>query len=543
MLQRLFHHLIDIHNKRIYPAEIQVLDGKIKSISTTKEKCKTYILPGFIDAHVHIESSMLLPSAFAQIAVKHGSIATISDPHEIANVCGMEGVEFMLKNAAKVPFYFFFGAPSCVPATNFETAGARLDAKEIEKLLKRDDIYYLSEMMNYPGVLLEDAEVMQKIAIAKKYKKNIDGHAPGLRGKDAKKYVENGISTDHECFTMVEAEEKIKYGMHILIREGSAAKNFDALIPLLNKYPDKIMFCCDDKHPDELLLHHINHHVKKALAFGIDIFNCLLAACVNPVKHYNLPIGLLREGDSADFIVIDNPKNFKILETYIQGNKVFNGNESAIQNIKEEAINNFNCEYVRIEQLKILAQGTKKIKVIEVEDGQLITKKGIYKLNANDGELQTSVKEDILKIVVYNRYKTTPPAIAFVKNVGLKKGAIASTVAHDGHNIIAIGCNDKDLCKAINTLIDNKGGICTIHNETIQILPLPIAGLMSEHDAKTVGKNYATLDKSAKKLGSKLKAPFMSLSFLALLVIPSLKLSDMGLFDGEKFELTDLVAK
>ena len=536
----LYHNLIDIIKQEIYPAQIEVQDGFIVSIQKTTAICDGYILPGLIDAHVHIESSMLLPSAFAKIAVQHGTVATVSDPHEIANVCGIEGIDYMIKNGNKVPFHFFFGAPSCVPATSFETAGATIDSNQIDALLARKEILYLSEMMNYPGVLFEDEEVMKKIAAAKKHNKPIDGHAPGLKGEQAKKYIDAGISTDHECFTKEEALHKLQHGMKILIREGSAAKNFEALIDLLNDYEDDIMFCCDDKHPDELLLHHINHHVKRALAKDIDLFKVLKAACINPVKHYKLPIGLLNEGDSADFIIIDNPTDFNILSTYIKGESVYENGESKIPSITETPINQFNCNKINKEDIAVEAEDTQTIQVIEALDGELITNSSIENCKKKNGQIISDIDNDILKMVVVNRYQAAKPAVAFIKNFGLKEGAIASTVAHDCHNIICIGANDAAMVHAINTLVDTQGGICVYSEKATDILSLPIAGLMSGASAEDVGQAYSILDKRAKELGSKLSAPFMTLSFMALLVIPNLKLSDKGLFDGEKFEFTPL---
>ena len=538
---KLYHNLVDIQNKEIYPAEILIENGRIRSVRRTNETCEGFILPGFIDAHVHIESSMLLPAEFARIAVKHGTVATVSDPHEIANVCGLEGIDYMIRNGSKVPFHFFFGAPSCVPATNFETAGAKIDAQQIDQLLQRDEILYLSEMMNYPGVLFEDEEVMKKIASAKRHKKPVDGHAPGLRGEQAEQYIKAGISTDHECFTKEEALDKLKHGMKILIREGSAAKNFDALIELLHDYEDHIMFCCDDKHPDELLLHHINDHVKRALNKGIDLFNVLKAACINPILHYKLPLGLLRPGDPADFIIIDNLNDFNIRSTYIDGQAVFEDGESKISPVHEKPINQFNCKRIDLEDLQIMAYNGKHINVIEALDGQLITNAIQHPLEKNqfkNGQLLADVKHDILKIAVINRFQPSKPAIAFIKNFGLKKGAIASSVAHDCHNIICVGANDEAMLEAINALIETQGGICVRSETEIDVLPLPIAGLMSTANAQEVGTAYSRLDTKAKELGSTLSAPFMTLSFMALLVIPKLKLSDLGLFDGEKFEFT-----
>ncbi len=541
----LYHNLIDILNRKIYPACIVIENDRIVSVTETDMPCTNYILPGFIDAHVHIESSMLIPSEFARVAVKHGTVATVSDPHEIANVCGIEGIEYMIDNAKKVPFKFHFGAPSCVPATGFETAGAVINATEIEKLLVRDDIYYLSEMMNYPGVLFENEEVMNKIKAAHQAGKPVDGHAPGLRGADAAKYIQAGISTDHECFTYEEAAEKLKLGMKILIREGSAAKNFEALIPLLNEHEDEIMFCCDDKHPDELELHHINYHVTRSLAKGNDLYKTLKAACINPILHYKLEVGMLRAGDKADYIVIDSPESMHILKTVIDGKTVFENNISRIESVSETTINKFNCTEKNIEDFEINIgdiqdKNLGSIKVIEALEGQLITKTFYAEPTMANNRLISNTETDILKIVVVNRYSEQPVAKAFIKNFGLKKGAIASTVAHDSHNIICVGATDEEICNAVNELIRCTGGITVVNKQERYTLPLPVAGLMSHDKAENVARAYSAIDKEAKKLGSTLQAPFMTLSFMALLVIPELKLSDKGLFDGNKFAFTEL---
>jgi adenine deaminase len=484
---------------------------------------------------------MLIPSEFARIAVKHGTVATISDPHEIANVCGIDGVNYMIDNAKKVPFKFHFGAPSCVPATTFETAGDSIDAIKIDALLQRDDIYFLSEMMNYPGVLFQDDEVMKKIAFAKKHSKPVDGHAPGLRGEKAQHYIEAGISTDHECVTKEEALDKLQFGMKILIREGSAAKNFDALIDLLHDFENEMMFCCDDKHPDELMLYHINDHVKRALAKGIDLYKVLRAACLNPVYHYNLPVGLLRKGDPADFIVIDNPDNFNILKTVINGEVVFEDGESNIESIEEGVINKFNCQEKNPRDVEIHVEHIpSQIRVIEALEGQLITRTMLTSPTIAHHKIVSDVEKDVLKIVVVNRYTEAPVAKAFITHFGLKRGAIASTVAHDSHNIICVGVDDISICKAVNALIKVRGGIAVADETTLDVMALPVAGLMSNEKAEVVAENYAAIDKQAKKLGTTLTAPFMTLPFMALLVIPQLKLSDKGLFDGEQFVFVDI---
>ncbi|MDO3423249.1 adenine deaminase [Chryseobacterium sp. APV1] len=535
-------NLIDIVARETYPAEIFIKDNKISSIQRISEKQDTYVLPGFIDAHVHIESSMLVPSEFAKIAVKHGTVATISDPHEIANVLGVSGVEYMIDNAQKVPFHFYFGAPSCVPATHFETAGAVIDSSEIDQLLDKEEIVYLAEMMNFPGVIYKDEEVLKKLESAKKHNKPIDGHAPGLMGEEMKSYFSAGISTDHECFGYQEALEKLEFGVKVMIREGSAAKNFDTLIPLLKDFPDQMMFCCDDKHPDNLLESHINDHVKRALDLGYDLYDVLRASSYNVVKHYNLPVGLLQIGDNADFIEIDNLTDFTILKTYINGALVSENGESFIESVEAATVNNFSCSLKSPSDFKVKSEG-EKIRVIETLDGQLITKEIHAEVLNIDGFAESDPENDILKIAVVNRYQDAPVATAFIKNIGLKNGAIASCVAHDCHNIVVVGTNDDDICKAVNLIIQAKGGISLAHDEEEMVLELPIAGIMTDLPAEKVAEAYIRLDRRAKELGSRLRAPYMSLSFMALLVIPELKLSDKGLFNGKSFEFTDVFIK
>ena len=532
-------NLIDIVARETYPAEITIKDNKISSIQRISETQNTYILPGFIDAHVHIESSMLVPTEFARIAVKHGTVGTISDPHEIANVLGIAGVEYMIDNAAQVPFHFYFGAPSCVPATNFETAGAVIDSGHIDQLLGKKEIVYLAEMMNFPGVIYKDEEVLKKLESAKKHQKPIDGHAPGLTGEEMKTYFNAGITTDHECFGYEEALEKLQHGVKVMIREGSAAKNFDTLIPLLKDFPDQIMFCCDDKHPDNLLESHIDDHVKRALQLGHDLYDVLRASSYNVVKHYNLPVGLLQIGDNADFIEIDNPKDFTILKTYINGNLAAENGESFLPSFEAPIVNNFNCSLKQPSYFKIKSEGG-KIRVIETLDGQLITNEIQADSLIINGYAESNPQEDILKIAVVNRYHDAPAAVAFIKNIGLKTGAIASCVAHDCHNIVVVGTNDDDMCKTVNAIIKAKGGISLAAENEEMVLELPIAGIMTDLPAEKVAESYIKLDQRAKELGSTLRAPYMSLSFMALLVIPELKLSDKGLFNGKTFEFTDV---
>lgn len=534
-------NIVDIFNKEIYFGTVTVDNGKIVSVNrlpAISEQLSTnhYILPGFIDSHVHIESSMLVPSEFAKLAVVHGTVATISDPHEIANVCGMEGVEFMIANGKTVPFKFHFGAPSCVPATVFETAGAVLNVADVDALLASDDIFYLSEMMNFPGVLHKDPEVLAKIAAAKKYNKPVDGHAPGLSGASAKQYIEAGISTDHECFTAAEALDKLHCGMKILIREGSAAKNFEALIGLMHKHYGMMMFCSDDKHPDSLESGHINQLCERAVAKGIDVFKVLQAACINPALHYKMKVGLLREGDAADFIVAEDLVHFNIKQTYIDGVLVSENGTTKISTVPTSVLNNFDCIPKIIEDFAIPFKGETEIPVIEALDGQLITNKIFVAPKVSGNQIISNVDNDILKIVVVNRYSNAPVAKAFIKNFGLQHGALASTVAHDSHNIVAVGVDDASLLKAVNLVITAEGGVSAVSNTREMILALPVAGLMSNEDGYKVSAAYTAIDTLTKQeLGSTLTAPFMTLSFMALLVIPHLKLSDKGLFDGDSF--------
>lgn len=535
-------NIVNIFDNSIFFGEITVFEGRIFNIVRVKEEMPDvpYFLPGFVDAHVHIESSMLSPSQFGKMAVVHGTVGTVSDPHEIANVLGTKGIEFMIENGEKIPFKFCFGAPSCVPATEFETAGAVVSEKDIEYLMAHPKIGYLAEMMNFPGVIYENNEVLAKLAIAKKYQKPIDGHAPGLRGEQAKKYFSFGISTDHECFSYDEAKEKLDLGVKVLIREGSAAKNFNDLIPLANDYSAQMMFCSDDKHPDDLAEGHINILVKRAVDSGVDVFKVLRMASLNPVRHYDLNVGLLREGEAADFIEVNNLQEFKVISTYIDGELVASKGKTLIPDIKAEKVNNFSAKTIKAEDLNLeIPKDSKFIKTIKVNDGQLITDSLLFELTHKDSEYL--VQNDILKLVVYNRFRDSKPTLAFITGFGIKNGAIASSVAHDSHNIIAVGSSDVDIAEAINLIVREKGGISVVADKKMGVLPLPIAGLMSDKDGYEVANDYTQIDEFTKtQLNCPLRSPFMSLSFMALLVIPSLKLSDKGLFDGTTFQFTEI---
>ena len=533
-------NIIDLLQRRMFYGKVIVSNNRIELIENlgAVKDGQPYLLPGFIDAHIHIESSMLTPPAFAAIAVKHGTVATISDPHEIANVSGIEGVQYMVELGNQSGFRFYFGAPSCVPATPFETAGASLPLSDIRELFHNKEVYYLAEMMNYPAVLAGDPLVMDKISLAIEYNLLIDGHAPGLKGKEAAKYATAGISTDHECTTLEEALDKIEAGMKIIIREGSAAKNYDALHTLISSHPDMIMFCSDDKHPDDLLRGHINQIVTRSLDHGYDLFDILTIACRNPVSHYSLDIGLLQIGDIADMVMIENLISFKVLSTWIGGKQVFNGETVDLPHIAIPIINHFNISSIQTSSIELLLDD-KKANIIQAIDGAIVTKHIRESMKA--GKFEGDIDRDILKIVVVNRYEDVPPAIALIKGFGMKSGAIASSVAHDSHNIVAVGTNDADLAACINEVIFNQGGIAATSGKEHQSLPLPVGGLMSNDSAEIVGKAYEDVDAFVKtRLGSTLSAPVMTLSFMALLVIPSLKLSDKGLFDGTSFEFIAL---
>ncbi|WP_291856087.1 adenine deaminase [Marinilabilia sp.] len=535
-------NIIDIHNQEIYPGRVVFSKNGIDSIEKIDGDFNSYILPGLIDAHVHIESSMLVPSAFSRLVVPRGTIGVVTDPHEIGNVLGVAGVEYMIEESRNSPLKCFFGAPSCVPATPLESSGAIIDSRQIESLLDKPEVFALSEMMNYPGVVNNDEEVRLKIQAAHDRNMPVDGHAPGLKGEGLKKYAAAGISTDHECFELDEALEKINNGMKIQIRQGSAAKNFDALVDLFDLYPDKLMLCTDDSHPDELLkFGHIDKLIRLGIKKGIDIFKLLRAASLIPVQHYNLPVGLLRQGDAADFIVIDSPENFHVLETYIDGVKVFDNKSGLLfPEMEVKKINHFVPHLISVKDLEVnVPEGSSKAKVIKCFDGELVTDTLFFYLSGKK-QMTSSVEKDILKLVVVDRYQNKPVSVGFINGFGLTSGAIASSVAHDSHNVVAVGVNDKDIVRAVNEVMNNTGGLALTDGEFTHVLPLPVAGLMSDKGGEEVACDYELLEKKAHHLGSALKAPFMTLSFMALLVIPKLKLGDKGLFDGDKFEFTSI---
>ncbi|MEG2163058.1 MAG: adenine deaminase [Bacteroidales bacterium] len=516
--------VVDIHNRTIFAAKISIEGENIKEIISISENKLSgnegYIIPGFIDSHCHIESTMLTPAEFGRNAMLHGTIASISDPHEIANVCGIKGLEFMIKNAEHTQMKIFFTLPSCVPSVDFEATGARINTAETTTLIKKADFIGLSEMMNCPGVIHNDTEVMAKIKASLHVGKPIDGHAPSITGKELKKYIAAGITTDHETTSYAEAEEKIKAGMKIQIREGSSAKSLNQLMPLISKYPDKIMFCTDDLKSSDLRHNHINEIVRRAVTAGYDLFNVLRAATINPISHYNLPVGLLRAGDKADFIIVNNPVEFKTKTVYINGSPI--NDKGYIQ--QHEEINNFAATPVTTTDI----QGGNHEDIIGIIPNSLYTKH----LKSD------SKKYDILKIVCYNRYqKGATPTVGYIHGFGIKKGAFGSTIGHDSHNITVVGYDDISIVKVINTIVRMQGGIAVCDGSETITLPLDIAGLMSKESIDQVASQYTKIEDKIKTLGSNLSSPLMTLSFMSLPVIPSLKITASGLFDVDKFTI------
>jgi adenine deaminase len=532
-------NLVDVVHKKIFPATLHIASGRIIRIVPESHKYDTFITPGLVDAHIHIESSMLTPAEFARIAMTHGTIAAVCDPHEIANVLGMAGIDYMLENARTSPFMFAFGAPSCVPATTFETSGATIGVPEVAALIERKEITHLSEVMNYPGVIGRAPDVMAKIELAKRYGKPIDGHAPGISGEALKKYVAAGITTDHETSHLEEAIEKIRLGMKILIRDGSAARDFDKLHPLIDNYADMCMFCSDDKHPDDLVRGHMDAFVRKAIAYGHDPLKVLRCACLNPVKHYSLKMGLLQEDDPADVLVVDTLEDFTVLKTYIRGSLVAENAKSCLDYEQPEIINVFHAGLKHSGEFAMRA-GAGRANIIHASDGSLLTGWLKEKPGVTGGFVAPDLKRDILKIAVVNRYFDSHPALGLVKGFGLRKGAIASSVAHDSHNIVVVGVTDEDICNAVNAVITNRGGLALAWGNVSEALRLPIAGLMSDADGFQVASGYSRLERLVLELGSPMAAPFITLSFMALLVIPHLKMSDKGLFDAQRFSSINL---
>jgi adenine deaminase len=538
-MARVSGNIVDIVHGEIYPGRVEIADGKIARIVRESGEYPTYIIPGFVDSHIHIESSMLRPSEFARVAVIHGTVSAVCDPHEIANVMGVDGIRYMIEDGAQVPFKFFWGVPSCVPATGYETAGAHVGVSHVEDLMKMEEVVCLSEVMNVPGVLRRDPALIAKIKVAQSYNKPIDGHAPGLGGEKLRRYIRAGISTDHEALSKEEALEKIQLGMRIQIREGSAARNFDQLIDLAREHAESCMLCSDDKHPDDLMDGHIDAMVRRAIRYGIDKIDALRMASLNPIRHYGLRVGLVQVGDAADFLIIDGFSDMNILKTFINGRLVAQNGKALMKQSAKRTVNNFGTGEKRVHDFAIKGRN-QKVHIIEAHDGQLVTGHLLDTARVTDGYLVSDTDRDILKAAVVNRYEDSLPSLGFIKGFGLKRGAIASSVAHDSHNIISVGADDKDMCRAVNSIIRSKGGISVIDGEIERVLPLPIAGIMSDLNYKEVSKRYTEMERLSKALGSPLKAPLMTLSFMTLLVIPEIKLGDKGLFDAERFEFIEL---
>lgn len=533
-------NLVDVFEEKIFPAIVKIKEDKIYEIKKTNKEYERFILPSLIDAHIHIESSMLTPSRFSEVVSIHGTTSVISDPHEIANVLGIDGIKYMIKEAEASNVKIFYTAPSCVPATKFETSGAILGIKEIEKLMRLEKIVGLGEVMNFPGVINGDKEIMKKIEIAKKYNKPIDGHCPGLSGKKLKKYISAGISTDHECTSLKEAEEKLKLGMKIMIREGSSAKNMEDLIEIA-KENDECFLVSDDKHLEDLIKGHVNFLLKRAVELGVDPIKAIKMVSLNPALHYKLPVGLLRIGDPADIVVVNDLKNFNVIENWIDGKLIARKGKLLRRCKKKIKIkNSFRLKKIEPKRFEIKTNKKEniKIRVIKVIENQIITKSETVILK----KLSSDIKKDILKIAVVERYGHNRIGIGFVKGFCLKAGAIASSIAHDSHNIIVVGTNDKDMSYAVNYIRKIRGGIAVVKNKKIiGKIELPVAGLMSNKSSGYVIKKLKDIHEKIRKLGCNLKSPLMHLSFLALLVIPELKISDYGLFDVNRFEFVDLI--
>jgi adenine deaminase len=541
---RISSNLVDPVARRIRPATLTVALGRIAAINWDTIEHATWLLPGFVDAHVHVESALLPPHEFARMAVAHGTVATVSDPHEIANVLGIPGVDFMLDDARDSPFAFHFGAPSCVPATRFDRSGATIGAEGVAALLDRPAIGSLAEMMNYPGVVAGDAEVLAKIAAATARGKPVDGHAPGLRGAALKAYVAAGITTDHECVTLVEAWEKLALGMKILIREGSAARNFDALASLIDDRPNMCMLCSDDLHPDRLAVGHVDVLVRRALARGSALFDVLQAACVNPVRHYRLPVGLLQPGDRADFIEVDDLARLRVRRVFVDGRLAATDGVTTWPRRPSAMPNRFDTGPKSAADflIRLPEAAGRGVRVIEARDGQLVTGCVTVPARVEEGCVVADPASDVLLIALVDRYGDRPPALALVRSFGLRDGAIASSVSHDSHNVVAVGTSPQALARAVNLVIDARGGLAAVGPAGERLLPLPIAGLMSDRPGPEVAAAYTEIDAFAKALGSRLSAPFMTLSFMALLVIPAFKLGPMGLFDVQRFAPVGLIA-
>lgn len=532
--------IIDVLKRRIFKGGILVKEGRIADIWEEDGVPNVYIMPGFIDSHIHIESSHLVPSEFAKVAISSGCVACLCDPHEIANVMGIDGVEFMIENGKKVDFKFYFGAPSCVPSSELEKSGARIGIEDVENLLRREEVKFLSEVMDVEGVLKKREEILRKIAIAKFFGKPIDGHAPLLSGKKLEDYIASGISTDHEIEGIDEAREKIEKGMKIIIRYGSLSKNLDTLLPLISEHPKKCMLGSDDKVPNELLDDYLNVAVRKAKRKGASIFDLLYVTSVIPVFHYKIDVGLLRVGDPADFIVVDDLENLTVLSTYICGKEVYSCGKVALCECEIPKINNFKAKKLKLDEIEVRKRG-ESVRVIGVKEGSLVTKSLVEYPKTEGHFVVADTQRDILKVVLVDRYKEEKSVVVgFVKGFGLKKGAIASSVSHDSHNLIGVGCDDNSLVEALNAIIEHDGGLSFYSQDKKLVLPLSVAGLMSDKGYNVVASTYEKLNKYVRDCGCTISHPYMALSFLSLGVIPELKITSFGLFDVLEQRFVDL---
>lgn len=552
-------HIVDVVNHEIYDGEFVIENGRITSLRRVQLPANreySYFMPGFIDSHVHIESSMMTPREFARVAVTHGSIGAIADPHEIANVMGVEGIDFMIQNSRDVLFNFAFGAPSCVPSCGgeIETSGAVIDAQATEQLMARDDIGFLAEMMNYVGVLNGDPEVLAKIEAARRNGKPVDGHAPGLTGEQRRRYAEAGISTDHECSTIEEGRACVDAGMKVIIREGSAAKDYRTLSPLIDEAPGSVLLCTDDCHPDDLIRGHINLTVKRAMQDGYDMWNILQAACVNPQKHYGLQWGLLQDNDPATFIIVKNfGPHFRVTNTIIRGREAFSYNTSIgslrsktrafdeVLSMRDHYPNNFVAAPITSEDIRLDMQRGDTAHIILASEGSLLTGHDVVTICGDPMKDACYPWHDVQKIVVYNRYvQGAKPKVGLIRGFGISHGAIASTIAHDCHNIVAIGSSDEFIVMAINRIVEMKGGMVAIADDEMRDLPLPIAGLLSPLDGYEVAYFNRLICDMAQEAGCVLKAPFITMGFMCLPVIPELKLTDKHLWDSSNMQVVSV---
>lgn len=533
-------NILNVFTDEIYPGEIKINNGIIESIREVDQYFPDIIVPGFIDSHIHIESSRLTPSRFAEVALRHGTTAVVCDPHEIGNVMGLEGIEYMVNDAKYAPLKFFFTAPSCVPATNYETNGATISADIIDSLLRRDEFVALSEVMNYTGVVNGDKDLIDKINVAKKYNKKIDGHAPLLTGPDLQKYVKYGISTEHECVTKAEALEKKRLGLKIMIREGSESHMLEKLV---NTPTDFIV--TDDLEPDDLVKGHMNIRLRKAVDLGMDPFEAIRKVTLNPAEHYGLNCGSISPGKSADLVFIDNLDDFRVKRVVVNGNTIFKKQKLLYRAKPLPLDSTLHINHKNAEDFDLKANNPNKksanVNVIRVIPESIVTKKSTAKLTIDRGKIIPSVFEDILKISVVERYGGNTISNAFISGFGLKNGAIASSVSHDSHNLIVIGTNSEYMAEATNKIIDNNGGIVAISNQEQIELPLPIAGLMSDRSVLEVAKQTEALNDLVNRMGCPLENPFTIMSFMALPVVDEIKITNKGLFDVSENKFIDVI--